>query len=562
MTEALIQFKNFSFQYQAQEEPTLKNINLTIYPGEKILILGPSGSGKSTLGQCLNGLIPNQYKGTIQGACLVNKQSIARATVFDLSHTVGTVLQDADAQFVGLSVAEDIAFVLENQARPKLEMIDLVAKAAHKVGIPEQLELLPYSLSGGQKQRASIAGILHENIDVLLLDEPLAALDPHMGQVMIELVDDLNRIEGKTVIIIEHRLEDVLHRPIDRIVLMNAGEIVAVCTPDELLSSSLLQRYGIREPLYLSALKQLYGGVAQTQHLTSLDTIDLRAYQDVSYVPCAMSHHDSASDTLIELHDVRFGYGDTPLIEIDNLTIRQGERIALVGRNGSGKTSLAKLLTGVMHPQSGRIMRTGNPTSIQEIGQLVGYVMQNPNQMLVTTTVFDEVQLALTFRNVAPEEKQRLVEEALKVTGLYSKRHWPISALSYGQKKRLSVAAVLVTKPSCLILDEPTAGQDYAHYREMMEFVNQLHREYGTTIIFITHDMHLALEYTDRGLVMDSGRIIADDATIHILDDDRLIERASLKRTSIIELAHRLNQDVPSFVHAFIRKEGEAVPHE
>ena len=562
MTNALIQFINFSFQYQSQEEPTLKNINLEIFPGEKILILGPSGSGKSTLGQCINGLIPNQYKGTIQGDCLINGKSIKSTSIFELSKDVGTVLQDSDAQFVGLSVGEDIAFVLENQARPKTEMIELVSKAAQKVGVHNQLDLLPYSLSGGQKQRASIAGILHEDIEILLLDEPLAALDPHMGQVMIELVDDLNKNEGKTIVLIEHRLEEVLHRPIDRIVLMNKGEIVAVHTPDELLNSSLLSQYGIREPLYLSALKHLYGGLNQTQQLTSLDTIDLSAYQATHFTPYLQPVEQvSKASPIIQLQNIQFGYGTKPLITINNLTIHQGERIALVGHNGSGKTTFAKLLTGVVQPQSGQIIRQGNPTSIQEIGQLIGYVMQNPNQMLVTSTVLDEVQLALNYRQIDPEEKKRLVQEALEVTGLYSKRHWPISALSYGQKKRLSVASVLVTKPKCLILDEPTAGQDYAHYRDMMEFINRLNRDHGITIIFITHDMHLALEYTDRGLVMESGKIIADDVTLRILDNDDLIERASLKKTSIFNLAHRLNQDIEPFVHTFIYKEGEIAQH-
>ena len=343
---------------------------------------------------------------------------------------------------------------------------------------------------------------------------------------------------------------------------MNKGEIVAVHTPDELLNSSLLSQYGIREPLYLSALKHLYGGLNQTQQLTSLDTIDLSAYQATHFTPYLQPVEQvSKPAPIIQLQNIQFGYGTKPLITIDNLTIHQGERIALVGHNGSGKTTFAKLLTGVVQPQSGQIIRQGNPTSIQEIGQLIGYVMQNPNQMLVTSTVLDEVQLALNYRQIDPEEKKRLVQEALEVTGLYSKRHWPISALSYGQKKRLSVASVLVTKPKCLILDEPTAGQDYAHYRDMMEFINRLNRDHGITIIFITHDMHLALEHTDRGLVMESGKIIADDITLRILDNDDLIERASLKKTSIFNLAHRLNQDIEPFVHTFIYKEGEVAQH-
>lgn len=558
MSTPIISFKDFSFRYQSQQKPTLENITLDIFPGEKILILGASGSGKSTLGNCINGLIPNQYKGEISGTCQIKGKNLQTYSIFELSKTVGSVLQDSDAQFVGLSVGEDIAFALENQNMPRPQMKSLVLQSAERVGVAHQLTTLPYSLSGGQKQRVSVAGILHEDIEVLLLDEPLAALDPHMGQVMIELIDGLNAHEQQTVIIIEHRFEEVLHRHIDRVILMDKGQIVTVMSPDELLASNLLVEYGIREPLYISAIKRMLGGLQQTTGLASLQTIDWQAY-----------HYEGQPDRrteqvrqqeqapIIELKGIVFGYEDKPFIQIDELTIHQGERIAILGENGSGKTTLAKLLTGVIRPQQGEIVRQGNPTTIQEIAQTIGYVMQNPNQMLVTANVFDEVALALRLRNVPEAEIQERVAKVLKITGLYTMRNWPISALSYGQKKRLSVAVVLVLEPSCLILDEPTAGQDYAHYREMMNFVDRLNREHHITIIFITHDMHLALEYTDRGLVMEQGGIIADRAIFDVLDDDVLIERASLKKTSIFEVARQLNQPINAFVKAFIEQESE-----
>lgn len=559
MATPIISFKNFSFRYKSQQKATLQDINLDIYAGEKLLILGASGSGKSTLGNCINGLIPNQYKGELTGTCEIKGKPLQSYSIFELSKIVGSVLQDSDAQFVGLSVGEDIAFALENQNMPRAQMKELVQQSAERVGVAHQLATLPYSLSGGQKQRVSVAGILHENIEVLLLDEPLAALDPHMGQVMIELIDDLNAKEQQTIIIIEHRFEEVLHRRVDRVVLMDKGRIVAVMTPDELLASDLLVQYGIREPLYISAIKKMLGGLQQTSGLDALEHINWQDYHCLLAPNVATKSETVQPPAIITCRDVEFGYHDEPFIRLEELTVRQGERIAILGENGSGKTTFAKLLTGVIQPQRGEIVRQGNPTTIQEIAQTIGYVMQNPNQMLVTANVWDEVALALRLRNLSETEIEERVTSVLKITGLYTMRHWPISALSYGQKKRLSVAVVLVLEPACLILDEPTAGQDYAHYREMMDFVNRLNQEHQITIIFITHDMHLALEYTDRGLVMENGKVIADRAIFHVLDDEALIERASLKKTSIFEVARRLNQPVDAFVQAFIEQEREVI---
>lgn len=563
MVTPLIQFKDFTFQYKSQQKPTLKNINLEIYPGEKVLILGPSGSGKSTLGQCINGLIPNRFPGKITGECLVNGRSIKQASIYDLAKDVGTVLQDSDAQFVGLNVGEDIAFSLENQAIERSQMKTMVQKAADKLGVGNQLDQLPYALSGGQKQRVSVAGVLHEDIDILLLDEPLAALDPQMGQTMIEIIDEFNQVDNKTIVLIEHRLEEVLHRPIDRIVLMNRGEIVTIQTPDQLLASGILEHYGIREPLYISALRRLYGGFTQTKALTNQETIEIAPFkeQEITLTKRA-SINQVSEEVIISLDNLAFSYTEDPFIKIPKLSFYKGEKVAILGENGSGKTTLARLLTGIVKPQQGTIQRVGNPLTIKEIAETIGYVMQNPNQMLVASTLLEEVSLGLNYRNVSKAEIEKRTTEILKLTGLYRMRNWPISALSYGQKKRLSVAVILVLQPDCIILDEPTAGQDYAHYREMMSFVETLNREYQITILFITHDMHLALEHTERALVLEKGRIIADAPTFEVLDNEPLLERASLRKTSIFDFARRLNQPVEAFVRTFIEKENEVTAYE
>lgn len=555
--DPIISFKQFTFKYETQQKPTLIDINLDIYPGEKILILGPSGSGKSTLGNCINGLIPNHFEGTISGECIIDNQLVTEHSIFDISKSVGTILQDSDAQFVGLSVGEDIAFSLENQAVSQVEMAQKVYHAAKIVGVSDMLNQLPYALSGGQKQRVAMAGILHENIKILLLDEPLAALDPKMGEKMVELIDQLNQKKQLTTVVIEHRLEEVLHRSIDRIVLMDKGRIVTITTPNELLHSSLLKEYGIREPLYISALKNIFADVVLPKQIDSLDHIDL-SNPRLIYSNEITTKNQLTNDTmpkLVEIDHVAFSYDKRPFISIDKLMISAGERIAILGENGSGKTTLARLLTGVCQPNAGQIKRRGNPTTLKEIAGLIGYVMQNPNHMLVEDIVYDEVKLALEKRNYSETEIDEIVRDVLEITGLYSRRNWPINALSYGQKKRVSVAVVLALRPKCIILDEPTAGQDYAHYREMMEFVQSLNDDYQMTVIFITHDMHLALEYTDRAIVMEDGKIIADDATFSILNNDQLLERASLKKTSIFKLANKLNLDIESFIRTFIEME-------
>ncbi|GAK48328.1 ABC-type cobalt transport system, ATPase component [Secundilactobacillus oryzae JCM 18671] len=533
---------------------------MSINNGEKVLILGPSGSGKTTLIQCLNGLIPNQFAGEITGTSTVAGHPVGDSSVFALSKKVGTVLQDADAQFVGLSVGEDIAFYLENQAIELDEIKRDVLKAAEKVGIASQLGQLPFNLSGGQKQKVAVAGVLHDDKPVMVFDEPLAALDPKMGTDMIDLIDQINQQQGKTVIIIEHRLEEVLYRHVDRIILLAEGAIVSDTTPDDLLRGNLLQQYGIREPLYLRTFKKVLGGLKQTNHLTNVEDLNLTDVQSVALdLERTAVPEGPDGDPIIKLKKVEFSYDNDDFIQIPELTIHRGERISLIGGNGTGKSTLAKLLTGVLRPHHGTIEIDGVATkkkTIREIAESVAYVMQDPNQMIVKNTVEEEVGLALTIRGITGDEYTNRVDRALNAAGFYPMRHWPISSLSYGQKKRLSVASLLVLNPEVLILDEPTAGQDLKHYQEMMTFIDQLNQTYGTTIIFITHDMHLALEYTDRAIVLGAGHILADDDPYNVLGNDALCRQSHLRPTSIFELAKRLNLAPRDLVSATIQGGG------
>lgn len=566
MSEEVIRFENFTFQYSAQAEPTLHDVSFSVRKGEKVLIAGPSGCGKSTLIHCINGLIPFSYPGESSGSVLINGRDERDLSIFDISKTVGTVLQDSDGQFVGLTVAEDIAFALENDCVGGGELHGRVKSAAKTVGIEKHLRHAPTELSGGQKQRTAIAGIMVDDVDVLLFDEMLANLDPATGKQAIELVDELQAKTGAAVIIVEHRLEDVLHRHVDRVILMNDGRIVSDCSADELLSSALLKESGIREPLYITALKYAGVEIRPEMHPWSIREINLSEgdREKVRSWFEAVPAPNPAEETpvLLESENLDFSYsnGHHALKNI-SLRIRKGERVAIVGTNGAGKSTFSKLVCGFEKPQSGRLLFNGDdmaPLSIKERADRIGYVMQNPNQMISKVMIFDEVALGLRSRGVPEEEIRERVGKALKTCGLWEFRSWPVSALSYGQKKRVTIAAILVLEPELIILDEVTAGQDYRHYTEIMEFLSKLNAS-GITIVMITHDMHLMLEYAHRSLVFDGGELVADAPCADILTDASIIERASLKETSLYELALRCGIDSGrEFVRRFIDFEREA----
>ena len=561
----IISFRNFSFQYRAQKRPTLTDINLEIHPGERVLIAGPSGSGKSTLAGCINGLNPFSNPGACTGTLTVDGVDAPHSSIFELSAHVGTVLQDPDGQFIGLTVGEDIAFALENSCTPQDEMHAITRHAAELVGIENHLGYAPHELSGGQKQRVSLAGVMVDQVKILLFDEPLANLDPATGKQAIELIDEIQKKTDTTVLIIEHRLEDVLWRNVDRIVLVNDGTILADLRPDELLSGSLLAENGIREPLYVTALR--YAGVDITPdkhpaHVDSLvlddtDTQKLRDWFTARPRPAAQPEREP----LLEVKGLSFGYqkGQQTLRDV-SFSIGKGEMVSIVGRNGAGKSTLSKLICGFETPDAGEIFLNGKPLAEENIrrrAQHIGYVMQNPNQMISKTMIYEEVALGLQRSGLTEEQIREKVEATLRVCGLYPFRNWPISALSFGQKKRVTIASVLVLDPELILLDEPTAGQDFRHYTDIMEFLRGLNAR-GVTVVMITHDMHLMLEYTRRALVFCDGRLIADRTAAAVLCDPALVEQAALKETSLYTLANRCGiAPAQEFVERFIEQDRE-----
>ena len=537
----------------------MKHINLTIYEGEKVLLIGPSGSGKSTLGQCLNGIIPNIYKGQASGQLLIKGQPAFDSSIYDKSNLVSTVLQDTDGQFIGLSVAEDLAFALENDMVDLPLMREKVIRWAKQLDLEQLLDHRPQDLSGGQKQRVSLAGVLIDESPILLFDEPLANLDPKSGQDTIDLIDQIHREAATTTIIIEHRLEDVLYRPVDRVVLVNDGQILFNGAPDDLLKADLLAENGIREPLYITALRQLGFDVASATHLIDLTKLELTGLSQRLTEQTA-EQVDSRHEALLELDHVSFAYqSDRPILQDISLRIFKGERIAIVGKNGAGKSTLAKALCrfidteGEYHWQGQDI----KGDSIKERAERIGYVLQNPNQMISTTMIFDEVALGLRLRGLAEAEIEERVHAVLKTCGLYGFRSWPISALSFGQKKRVTIASILVLNPEIILLDEPTAGQDQRHYTEMMDFLDELNQQ-GHTIIMITHDMQLMLDYSDRAIVVVGGQILADQSPAQVLSNHELIVAANLKETSIFSLAEKLGVDPLALTQFYMQKKEES----
>ena len=561
--EPIIEFENFTFKYRSQMEPTLRDINLKIYPGEKVLIIGPSGSGKSTLSNCINGLIPFSYEGDRTGTLKIEGKDPKKLGIFGLSKMVGTVLQDTDGQFIGLTVAEDIAFVLENDCMAQEEMFRKVDGVAETVEVKELLSHAPSEMSGGQKQRVSMAGVMIDDVDILLFDEPLANLDPATGKKAIALIDRIQKEQKKTIVIIEHRLEDVLYKDVDRIVVVGDGTIVADMKPDDLLVGNILEEQGIREPLYVTALKHAGCTITAQDHPQHVETMNFEPYKtqvrewfETTQIP----QKQETQEKVLKVDHLHFSYQPEKAILSDiSFDVKKGEMISIVGKNGAGKTTLSNLICGFLEPSKGKIELNGNdisPLSVKERGEHIGIVMQNPNQMISKPMIYEEVALGLTVRGVPEEEIRERVHETLKICGLYQFRNWPVSALSFGQKKRVTIASILVMKPEILILDEPTAGQDYRHYTEIMEFLKTINETQGTTIIMITHDMHLMLEYTNRAIVVADGQLLTIDTPAKVLTDETITAPAYLKQTSLYEMAVKCGIEDPSqFVQRFINYE-------
>lgn len=559
MKKRLIEFTDFSFKYTSQQYETLKNINLTIYEGERVLILGESGCGKSTLCNAINGLVPFYFPGEIKGSLKINGKENKDMSIFEISKTVGTVLQDPDNQFIALTSGEDIAFKLENICVDPYTMHRKVAEISNLIGINHILNNNPHSLSGGQKQKVTLGGAIIDDNNVLLFDEPLANLDPKASEDTINLINLIAKKTSKTIIIIEHRLEEMLKMDLDRVVLLDNGRIIFNGDINELLSNSILNKCGIREPLYTTALKYAGCNITKDMNPKNLNSMDMKYnisnikefYDNIPY-----NKPNYNKSTILTCENINFSYTkDNPILKNVSLKVYENELLCIVGKNGAGKSTLSKIICGFYKPSSGKILfkdKDITSDTIYNRSRIIGYVMQNPNQMISHNLIYDEVSFALKNVKMSEEKIKNKVYEILKICGLYEMRNWPISALSFGQKRRVTIASILIMNPKILILDEPTAGQDFKHYNQMMEFIKSL-TSHGITSIMITHDMHLLLEYAHRCIVISDGEKIGDDSPSKILSNENIIIKGNLIKPSLYDLSNKLgNCNHETFINKFI----------
>ncbi len=554
----IIEVHDLSFRYAASERWVLRHVNLTVRPGETVLILGPSGCGKSTLALCLNGLIPALIEGDMTGRIVWNSDGPAAVggapqpgPSAAIAHGVASVFQDPETQMVMPRVAEEVAFGLENLGVPASEMPARIDAALRAVGLETEARTWVDDLSGGQKQRLALAATLALEPNVLVLDEPTANLDPQATAAFFDLLRRVKAERRLSIVLIEHRLDAVLPL-VDTIVAMNrsGGVLASGATRDVLRQhSAALQAEGVWLPVACTLMQALRQQDAPTCACpVTLDEAEavLRGQVSAAHwpppAPTVGTIRAPGAGAAVELEDVSFSYpGGPPALQGINLTIGRGRFFALVGANGSGKTTLAKHLVGLLRPTRGRVVVLGQDAarrSPAELARHVGYVFQNPEHQFVTDRVRDELAYSLRGRWSEDDIAARVLQ-LLTTFGLQGYEDENPFNLSQGQKRRLSVATMVALDQPALILDEPSFGQDQQSTAALMATLRELHAR-GVTIVFISHDMQLVAEYADEVAVLSEGRIVFQGAPRDLFTRDDVLQQAGLLRPPLVELARRL----------------------
>ncbi|NSW52588.1 MAG: ABC transporter ATP-binding protein [Anaerolineae bacterium] len=509
-----LEIEHLSFRYQRREELAIRDISLTVHPGEIVLIAGASGCGKTTLARCINGLNPRSYRGDLQGSIRICGRDIRELKLVEVSQMVGTVLQDPERQILGTKVINEVAFGLENLALPREEVLERVDQAMARLRISDLRGRDTFLLSGGEKQKVAVAGVLAMRPRLLMLDEPLASLDPASARETLDLVRELAD-EGMAILMIEHRVEDVLSIRPDRILFMDGGEIKYLGPLAGL--AGVVDYHAVKLP------------VAMTMAMAVKDPPPPR----ISMLPSGQGE----KTTLVEFRAVNFGYGDERNVLKDvNLKINRGDVIAVLGANGAGKTTLVKHAIGLLKPSAGDVLVDGKSThelSIAQVAAMLGYVFQSPSHMLFAPTVRDELSFGPKNLKHPPHEIARDVAEAIRIVHLEGREEDPPLALSFGQQKRVSIASILSMRSRILVMDEPTAGQDYRNFMSFMNAIVQLPN--FESILFITHDIDLAVVYANRVLLVNDGRVVRDGSPYEVLQDLDLLVENRLVPTSLLK---------------------------
>ena len=536
-----LQIENLTFRYQRRSEPAIKDINLALQAGEILLIAGASGCGKTTLARCINGLIPRSYKGELQGKLLFFGEDLAQKPLARISQVIGTVLQDPERQILGTHVQAEIAFGLENLGRSRPEIFAAVDEALETLGIAHLRDRETFSLSGGEKQKVALAGVLAMRPSILLLDEPLASLDPASAQETLGLVRHLADT-GMAILLIEHRVEDVLSIRPDRVLFMQAGEVRYLGKMDGLENAVNYHEVKLPAPMVIEMVRRDPPG----------QVVDF----EPEVVAGRRANGDEQRQPLVEFDRVDFGYEENQsVLKGISLKIYRGDVIAVLGANGAGKTTLVKHAIGLLKPRSGRVLVGGQDThklTVAQIAATLGYVFQSPSHMLFAPNVRDELAFGPTNLHHAPAAIEKEVSEALQIVNLAGLEKEPPLALSFGQQKRVSIAAILAMRSRILVMDEPTAGQDYQNYMNFMDSILQLPG--FEAILFITHDIDLAVIYANRVLLVNQGKVVSDGKPEEVLADFDRLTANRLVPTSLL----RANLDSFAKSHRFMRAEALA----
>ncbi|SNB75816.1 ABC transporter ATP-binding protein [Thermoflexus hugenholtzii] len=516
----ILEVRELTFRYAARPQPAIRDLSFALEEGEMALMAGPSGCGKSTLLRALNGLIPRSYKGELRGTIRIGGHDPRAWPMARLSQQVGTLLQDPERQIVAADVLHDVAFGLENLGWPRAKILERVEEVLHALGIAHLRDRPTFQLSGGEKQRVALAGVLAMAPRILLLDEPLASLDPQSAQEALAVFRQLHR-EGHTILLVEHRVEDALQAGPRRVLYLEDGRLVFDGDPE-----SFFERV---DPTAVKVPFRVW--------LQRWSALTRRPTPGVEIPPASPT-----APPLVVFEDVSFGYGDGPdVLRGIQAEIRKGDSLAILGPNGAGKTTLLKLAMGLLKPRRGRVWVGGKETRAQTVASIartIGYVFQSPSHMLFAPTVWEEVAFGPRNLGRPPHQVEADVRWALEQVGLLDQARSSPWALSFGQQKRVTIASVLSMRSRILVMDEPTAGQDYQTCMRLMNAIAEL--VFGTAqaadaLVFITHDLDLALSFANRIWVMADGQLIADGPPEAVLSDPEVMRRGRLVPTSLLE---------------------------
>jgi energy-coupling factor transport system ATP-binding protein len=541
-----VEFKNVSFTYEGAQQPALKDVSLSVHQGEIILITGPAGSGKTTLCSCINGLVPHFHEGTLEGDVFVREYNTRTSRVGGLASLVGMVFQDPESQLVTNSVADEVAFGPENFGVPRAEINDRVAEALRATRLDGYEEREPHTLSGGEQQACVIAAVYAMHPEVYVMDEPLANLDPEGKAQVLKVVVEIAKQRGKTLILVEHALEEVLPL-VDRVIVLNNGQIIRDGPVEEILAAGDISFVFTRPPVV--RLGEKYGLTPLPLSSDEFYKQFLARYSPENHpVQEAVTHSVKSESQVIKIEDISFSY-DThnnhqgeALREV-SLSIAAGEFVAILGRNGSGKTTLIRHIIGLLQPDHGSVevleMDVAQ-TPTHQLARKIGFCFQNPNHQIVSFNVRDEITFGLKAHNVDPGEFESRIRQSLEFVNMLDYIDSEVFDLGKGQKQRIALASVLSLSPEILIVDEPTTGQDPRMAQEIFEILQRLN-EAGTTVLIITHQIDYAAAYAKRAIVLGEGRIKYDGSIDELLMEKDLMQASSLEMPETTKLAALLS---------------------